>query len=367
MIPIFDLREEYKDIGKELRAAFHAVATRGQFILGKEVSLFESAFSKSVHCRFGVGVASGTDALTLGLKSLGIQERSEVIIPANAYPTAFGVAMTGATIRLVDVQSDGTIDPRKLKETITPKTQAVIAVHLYGNGANLSQVRSGIPQKILLIEDAAQAHGTMIDGKKAGSIGDIGCFSFYPSKNLGALGDGGMVVTNNQKAADRLKQLRIYGEKKRYDSHMIAGVSRLDELQAAFLRIKLKHMKSWIAKRRTIAKAYTKAFENLGDIEVITRDSSYSKSSCHLFVIKTQFRNTLHTFLQAHDIGSLVHYPTPIHLVQSFKNLGYKKGDFPMTEDHSSQVLSLPLFPQLTDGQIEKVIHTVRMFFQNHS
>lgn len=362
MIPIFDLTREYRTIAKELTLAFTRIAKNGVFILGQNVSLFEQEFAGYMGVPFAVGLASGTDALTLGLKALGVRPGDEVVLPANSYPTAFGVAQSGARIRLVDVASDGTMDPVSLAATITPRTRAVIVVHLYGNPADVVSIQKIVGHKrIVLVEDTAQAHGTIIAGKKAGSIGTIGCFSFYPTKNLGALGDGGMVVTSNKDVAERLRRLRMYGETKRYESVEVSGVSRLDELQAAFLRVKLRHLTAWVTRRREIAQQYIRGLHETGDIQCVTNNPM---SAYHLFVIRTKHRNALQAFLTGRGIGSAIHYPIPIHLVKAFRHLEYKNGDFPVSEALSQEVLSLPMFPLLTDGEVHRVIRTVKKYFQ---
>jgi dTDP-4-amino-4,6-dideoxygalactose transaminase len=360
MIPFFDLTREYSGIATELTAAFARTAKNGVFILGRNVSLFEEEFARYVGTRYAVGLAGGTDALTLGLKALGVGSGDEVILPANSYPTAFGVALSGAAIKLVDVGPAGTMDPTKLHAAVTRRTRAVIPVHLYGNPADVLSIKKLLPARIALLEDAAQAHGTIIAGKMAGSIGTIGCFSFYPSKNLGALGDAGMVVTHNKDVAGRLKLLRMYGETKRYESVEISGVSRLDELQAAFLRVKLRHLSPWVNRRREIAKQYMKGLRGIGDIRFVSSEGS----SFHLFVIRTKRRDALQKYLAARLIGTALHYPVPIHFVRAFRCLGYTKGDFPVSEALSREVLSLPMFPLLTDSEVRRVIRTVKKYFQ---
>ena len=358
MIPIFDLTREYKTIATELTLSFTRTAKNGMFILGQNVSLFEKEFADFTGVTYAVGVASGTDALMLGLRALGIQHGDEVILPANAYPTAFGVAQSGARIRLIDVKWDGTMDPVGLSAAITRRTRAVIPVHLYGNPADVVSLKKIVKnKKIALVEDAAQAHGT----DSAGSLGDIGCFSFYPTKNLGALGDAGMVVTNNKYLADRITRLRMYGEIKRYESVEVSGVSRLDELQAAFLRVKLHHLKAWVTRRRDIAKQYIEELHGTGDIQFVTNNT---RSAYHVFVIRTKHRNALRKYLSARGIGTAIHYPVPIHLVRAFRDLGYKSGDFPVSESLSREILSIPMFPRLTDGEILRVVRTVKKYFQ---
>jgi dTDP-4-amino-4,6-dideoxygalactose transaminase len=361
MIPIFNLTREYKTIKAELSAAFTHTAQKGMFILSQNVSLFEKEFAGYAGVKYAVGLASGTDALTLGLRALDIGDGDEVVVPANAYPTAFGVALSNATIKLVDVKEDGTMDPAGLADAINRRTRAVIPVHLYGNPADIVSIQKIIGhKKIILVEDAAQAHGTIIDGKIAGSIGTIGCFSFYPTKNLGALGDAGMVVTNRKDIAERLTRLRMYGETKRYESTEVSGVSRLDELQAALLRVKLRHLNKWVVRRRQIANQYREGLRGQGDIQLVTENP---RGSYHLFVIRTKHRNALQTYLASRGIGTAVHYPTPIHLVRAFRNLGYKHSNFPVSEVLSREVLSIPMFPCLTNAEVLRVIRTIKEYF----
>lgn len=355
MIPVFDLKRQYKTLRKELNTVFTRTASNGQFILGQNVTLFEREFAEFTGVRYAVGVGSGTDALSLGLKALGVGKNDEVVLPANSYPSAFGVALSGATIRLVDVGADGCMDPEKITGALTRKTRAVIPVHLYGNPAETDKMKKSLDKNIFLVEDAAQAHGT----PRAGRTGDIGCFSFYPSKNLGALGDAGMVVTNSNAVRERIRLLRMYGEKKRYESTTVSGVSRMDELQAAILRVKLSHLKSWVSRRREIAKIYVDSLTGTGDIRFVSSPGS----SYHLFVIRTTYRNKLQKYLAKNGVGTAIHYPLPIHLVPSFRTLGYHSGDFPVSEALSREVLSIPIFPELTDGEVGRVIQTIKKFF----
>jgi len=371
MIPIFELKRQYADIKEEMDAAISRVLTGGMFILGPEVTAFETEFSRFVGSYHAVGVASGTDALSLSLRAHGLGEGDEVIIPANSYPSAFGIAMTGVRIRLVDVGVDGNIDTKKLEKIVTKKTKAVVAVHLYGNPADVERIQNilnRIQPKAVLIEDCAQAHGAVIrDGsgwKHVGRFGDSACFSFYPSKNLGAYGDGGMIVTDSSAIANRVKQLRMYGETSRYHSEEVSGVSRLDELHAAILRVKLDHLNAWVTRRREIANQYVEGLSALPEIQFVSPRED-SKSAYHLFVIRTKRRNSFMEYLLAHGVGCAVHYPVSIHLTPSFANLGYHAGDFPESEAMSREVLSLPIYPELTDQEVETVIRSIKRFFRS--
>jgi dTDP-4-amino-4,6-dideoxygalactose transaminase len=370
MIPIFELKRQYKAIQKEIDGALSRVLTAGTFILGPEVIAFEDEFARFVGTYHAVGVASGTDALTLAIRAHGLGEGDEVIIPANSYPSAFGISQSGVTMKLVDVGEDGNIDTKKLEKIVTKKTKAVVAVHLYGNPADVERIQNILnrkQQKAVLIEDCAQAHGAVIkDGsswKHVGTFGKSSCFSFYPSKNLGAYGDGGMVVTDNSNIAKRVKQLRMYGETSRYHSEEVSGVSRLDELHAAILRVKLEHLNEWVKRRREIAELYTDGLHGISDIRFVSPHID-TKSAYHLFVIRASKRDALMEYLLSHGVGCAVHYPVSIHLTPSFANLGYKRGDFPVSESLSREVLSLPIYPELTDSEVATVIKTVKSFYR---
>lgn len=377
-IPLNDLSHQYRSLKPEIDAAISKVLRRGIFILGPEVAAFEKEFAGFIGTKYSVGVGSGTDALTLGLKALGIKTGDEVIVPTNAYPTAFGVAMSGAKPKLVDCGKDGNIDPEQLKKVITVKTKAVVVVHLYGNPADLNKIAILLHRyiaknktQIFLVEDCAQAHGATIkltNWRKIGSIGDIGCFSFYPTKNLGAFGDGGVIVTNNKDIASRLKRLRMYGEVSCYQSVETAGVSRLDELQAAVLRIKLRHLERWNKRRAEIAGYYRRELiilsRVLPRVFPLRASPAHYRSVYHLFVIRTSRRNQLKEYLAKKGIATGIHYPTPVHLQPAFKSLGYKRGDFPVAEKLSREILSLPIFPELTDAEVEYVVATVKKFFR---
>jgi dTDP-4-amino-4,6-dideoxygalactose transaminase len=370
--------------------------TDSVFILGKNVAAFEKEFASYIGVPHAAGVASGTDALLITLRALDIGRGDEVIVPANAYPTAFPTAMSGATVKLVDCGEDGNINPNLVEQTITKKTRAIIPVHLYGNPADLAEIRTAILNKrsIAVIEDAAQAHGTEVgtrdrgqetgdkrqgrviqntkyeirNTKLAGSVGDVGCFSFYPTKNLGAYGDGGMVVSKNKKFIDRIRRLRMYGEEERYRSTEVSGVSRLDELQAAILRVKLRHLVEWNRRRRTIASEYMRRLHGIGDIRFVNNESENGnqefRSCFHLFVIRTKYRDRLKTYLTKQGIGSGIHYPVPVHLTDAFRNLKYKVGDFPIAEQQAREILSLPMYPELTYSEAETVASAIRRFFR---
>lgn len=360
-IPLCNLSRQYGNIESEINNAVLSTLRRGIFTLGPEVSAFENEFAAWVGTKFAIGVGSGTDALTLALKAIDVDPKDDIIVPANSYPSAFGLSLFGARLRLIDVGEDGTINPAYLPSVITKQTKAVIAVHLYGNPTDIPAIQK--MTSIPIIEDCAQAHGAKIGVRSVGTFGTIGCFSFYPTKNLGAFGDGGLLVTHDKALADRLRALRMYGETRRYESKEVSGVSRLDELQAAILRIKLKHLARWNDQRKKIVKRYLKELKGVGDIRFITSDNTVFHSSFHLCVIRTTKRNALRKHLDRHGIQTAIHYPTPIHLTRAYHYLGYKEGDFPVAEALSREILSLPLFPELTEQELETVIRRITQFF----
>lgn len=408
-VPFFDLTRQYKQIHTEIDFAVNKTLSKGFFTLGNEVGVFEREFAEYLGADFAVGVGSGTDALSMSMKALGLGDKAEVIIPANAYPSAFGIAVSGVKIRLTDCDEKGLMDMSLLNKAVTSRTKAIVPVHLYGQPADLVSMNRFISSKgkIYIVEDAAQGHGARIRDARvqsskfkvqssnkwlfAGTFGDIGIFSFYPTKNVGAYGDGGMLVTNDYKTNKKLRQLRQYGESSRYNSEIVSGVSRLDELQAAILRVKLRHLDEWNERRGSLVERYKEALLNVGDIQIIATENSkvktshsalqasrdrqnsniqlksqnYQNKSCHhLFVIRTKYRDKLKDFLEKQGIGTAVHYPVPVHLTPAFKHLGYKKGDFPTAERLSREVLSLPLFPELEDKEIEYVCDSIKKFFR---
>jgi dTDP-4-amino-4,6-dideoxygalactose transaminase len=388
MIPIFELKRQYLELKNEITHAVGIVMEQGSFTLGPQVRGFEQEFADYLDIYHAVGVASGTDALTLSLKALNIGPGDEVMLPANTYPTAFGIALSGCKIILVDCDMSGNISLAEIEKRLTKKTKVIVPVHLYGNPADVIGIRILLNKSHLdihILEDAAQAHGAEIrDGskwRKAGTLGDIGIFSFYPSKNLGAFGDGGMVVTDRSGYTKKLTMLRMYGETSRYHSEIISGVSRLDELQAAILRVKLRHLDAWNEKRAAIAEYYERELAGVGDIRTIsnikfqisnlhpksqkyTNSSLFETKSCHhLFVIRTKKREGLQKYLLNHEVGCAVHYPVSVHLTVSFKYLGYKKGDFPEAESQAEDVLSLPIYPELKHSEAEQVVRTIKHFF----
>ena len=361
-IPFNDLSRQYKSIQKQLSSSLNNVLKSGWFILGKNVEIFEEDFADYVGKKYGIGVATGTDALFLSLLACGIKRDDEVITVSNtAIPTIAAISATGAIPILVDINPFFTIDTNKIEEKITSRTKAIIPVHLYGQSCQMGPILD-IARKhnLFVIEDCAQAHGSEYKRKKL-PFGDTGCFSFYPTKNLGAYGDGGMIVTNNAGLAQKLKLLRNYGETKRF-THIIKGYnSRLDEIQAAILRIKLKYLEKWNQKRKKIAQLYDQL---LTGIVFTPQEDKDSKHVYHLYVIKTERRNELQEFLYSKNIGTNIHYPIPVHLQKGYSDLGYKKGEFPKSEKNAKEILSLPIFPELGESEILYICNNIRKFFK---
>lgn len=360
MIPISDLSKQYTDIKNEIDAAILGTLKSGWFILGPRVAAFEKEFAAYCGAKFAVGVGSGTEALHLSLVAAGVKEGDEVITVANtAVPTVCAITFANAKPVFVDIDPVSfNMDPSLLKKKISKKTKAIIPVHLFGQPAHMDPIlKIAKEHGLCVIEDACQAHGTEYKGKKAGTLGDMGCFSFYPSKNLGCYGDGGMVITDNAKLAEKVWLLRNYGQKQRYH-HVTKGFnSRLDEMQAAVLSVKLKHLDKWNRRRRKIASLYNSLLE--GSKVSIPVEMEYSKHNYHLYVIRCEKRDGLQAHLKKKGIQANIHYPIPIHLQKAYKELKIRKGSLPITEKYALQILSLPLFPELKDEEIKYVADTV--------
>ena len=367
MVPFVDLTRQYKEIETEILSATRRVFEKGRFILGEEVSAFEEEFARYCGVRYGVGVNSGTDALYLALKAAQIGKGDEVITVANSFiASALAISFTEAKPLFVDIDPETYhMDPNALEALLKTKgrkrVRAILPVHLYGQPAEMGSIMEIANRyDLIVIEDACQAHGAEYQGRKVGSFGAIGCFSFYPTKNLGCYGDGGMVVTDDKKLYERLKLLRCYGERKKYEHVLQGGNSRLDEVQAAILRVKLRYLDQWNETRRAKAllyKKYLNGSEIVCPVERVGSEPVY-----HLFVIRTKRRDTLQRYLKEKGIETLIHYPIPIHLQKAYKYLGYQKGDLPVTERYAREILSLPLFPELTKSEMDEVAGVIRLF-----
>lgn len=350
----------------EIDTAVKQVLESGWYILGKEVSLFEQEYAANMGTAYAVGVASGTDALELALRAGGIGQGDFVVtVSHTAVATAAAIARTGARPLFVDIDSDTfTMDPQQFENLLSgwkhKKPKAVIPVHLYGQAANMPEILAIARQyDLFVIEDCAQAHGATLHSKKVGSWGDIGCFSFYPTKNLGSLGDGGIVTTNDKKLAEKLTWLREYGWRERYISDIPGGInSRLDELQAAILRIKLPHLEAENESRRRVAQIYTRMLSENQNI-VLPKIAAANKSVYHQYVIQVKERDALRSSLKEQGIGTLIHYPVPIHQQTAFSDVEFSPLPLPYTEQAVAQILSLPMYPELTSEQVERVANTI--------
>jgi len=361
-VPLLDLKGQYASIRDEVRAAMDRVIESQRFILGPEVEAFEAEFAAYCQCRFAVGVSSGTDALLAALMAVDLQPGDDVITtPYSFFATAGVIARLGARPVFADIDpSTFNIDPVGIEEKITPRTKAIMPVHLFGQMADMVKIAEIAGRRGLrVIEDAAQAAGAEHAGRRAGSIGDLGCFSFYPSKNLGCFGDGGMVTTNDPALADRVRLLRSHGCRTKYRSELLGGNFRLDAIQAAVLRVKLRHLDEWTEARRRNAELYRELLPSTISVPAVSSDRRHIYNQ---FIIRSSRRDPLIEHLTTRGIGSEVYYPLPLHLQPCFAGLGGKLGDFPASEDAARECLALPVYPELTQDMIRRVVEAIREF-----
>ena len=368
-IPFVDLQGQIRGMRREIERSFQRVLQNPSFILGREVGLFEKEFAKYCGARYCVAVNSGTSALHLALLAHAVGARDQVITQPNTYiATCEAISYTGAEPIFVDVNPGAhTIDISKIKKAITPRTKAIIPVHLYGNATDMDKL-SHIAKKhrLAVIEDACQAHGTTYKGRKIGSLGNTTCFSFYPSKVLGAYGEGGAVITNSKDIYEKIQILRNHGQAKKNQHIMVGYNYRMQEFQGAFLRAKLKHLNQWIKMRRRNAQLYNKLLSGMEGNMRIPAEPSYSRSSFYVYAIRCEHREKLMNYLAKNGAQTQVHYPTPVHLQKAYRFLGYKKGDFPETEKQAREVLSLPMYPELKRTQIEYIATLIRKFYASN-
>ena len=360
MIPFVDLKAQYTGIKEEVNAAVLGILESCQFTLGSEVAAFEEEFSTYCQAQYGIGVNTGTSALHLALLAAGIGPNDEVItVPFTFVATVAAIYYTGAKPVFVDIDPRTfTIDVKAIEGAITERTKAILPVHLYGQPADMDPILDIAKRHgLVVIEDAAQAHGAEYKGRRVGSIGDMGCFSFYPGKNLGAYGEGGMVVTNNADYTRTIRMLRDWGAEQKYQ-HVLKGYNyRLEGIQGAVLRVKLRHLEAWTEARREVAANYNELF---ADSEVQTPEAmSNARHVYHIYAIRTQHRSEWQQALQAKGIQTGIHYPIPVHLLPAYADLGYTQGDFPHSEQAADEVLSLPMFPELSRAQCEEVCEAV--------
>jgi len=375
MIPFGDLTREYKELSEEIETAIKDVCQNGWFVLGKKVEEFENTFAGYIGNNvYGIGVGSGTEALHLSLVASGVEHGDYVItVPNTAVPTVSAISFAGARPLFVDIDQDSfNMDPTQLRSTIIKekkrlgrKLKAVIPVHLYGQSADMDPILDVAKEfDLKVIEDACQAHGAEYKGHKIGSLGDYVAFSFYPSKNLGAYGDGGIILTKDPAEAQKLKMLRNYGQGRRYYHKIIGFNSRLDELQAAILMIKMKYLDKWNNRRREIANYYTKYISN----PLISKPSEmpYGRHVFHLYVIRHSNREAFCAYLEREGVNTIIHYPIPIHLQEAFNGLGYLEGSFTVAEKIAKEIVSLPIFPQLKDEEVKRIVEPINSYDENN-
>jgi dTDP-4-amino-4,6-dideoxygalactose transaminase len=361
VIPFVDLKAQYQSIKEEVNGAIQGVLDSCQFTLGSEVVAFEKEFAEYSGSGHGMGVNTGTSALHLALLAAGVGRGDEVItVPFTFVATVSAVDYTGAKAVFVDIDPvTFTMDPAQVEAAITPRTKAIIPVHLYGQCADMDPILA-IAKKhgLVVIEDAAQAHGAEYKGKRAGSMGDMGCFSFYPGKNLGAAGEGGMVVTANPEFARTIRMLRDWGAEKKYH-HVLKGYNfRLEGIQGAVLRVKLRHLEKWTEARRAAAKRYDALLPGSG--VGLPKQMEYARHVYHIYAVRTTQRAALQEALTAQGVQTGIHYPFPVHLLPAFADLGYEAGQFPHSERAANEVLSLPMFPELTAAQSDAVARALK-------
>ena len=362
MVPLIDLKIQHRSIASEVEAAIKNVCDNTAFVLSDEMKAFESEFAAYCGAKHGVGVANGTEALFLALLALGIKQGDEVIVPANTFiATAAAVSHAGGTPVFVDVEPETyCIDPAGISKAANSKTKAVMAVHLYGHPADMDPIMEvARANGLKVIEDCAQAHGTHYKGKQVGSIGDAAGVSFYPSKTLGAYGDAGMVLTNSDETAEQLKLLRDNGRTSWYEHSIIGYNSRLDGIQAAILRVKLKYLDKWVEARRAHAKKYR---ELLGDLAglVLPSEKPHARHSYYVYVVRADNRDRVMAQLKEKGCGCGIHYPLPLHLQPAYAFLGGRKGDHPVSERYAEQIISIPMFPELTEEQVAEAAGIIK-------
>jgi dTDP-4-amino-4,6-dideoxygalactose transaminase len=366
-IPFGDLRRQTASLRPEIDAALRRVLDRGWFILGEEGEAFEKEFAARVGAPHAVGVASGTEAIALGLMALGIGPGDEVItVSATAVPTAAAIRQAGASPVFVDIDEGMTLDPAGIEAALGPRTRAILPVHLYGQPADMGRILEVATRRgLAVVEDASQAHGAAFEGRPVGTLGDIGCFSLYPSKNLGAFGDAGILVTGDADLAGQVRGLRNYGQSRRDHAERVGFNSRLDEIQAAILRVKLPRLGPWAERREALAARYgdrLRKREAAGGVSL-----PWPRKGCrhayHLYAVRAERRDALRAFLDARGIETLVHYPTPVHRQPAYADARVGPGGLGQTEAWARTALSLPLYPEMTDGEAARVAEAVEEFF----
>jgi dTDP-4-amino-4,6-dideoxygalactose transaminase len=365
-IPLVDLRAQYGPLKEEIMAALGDVLDGMKLFLGENVFELEREFAALCRAKHAVGVGSGTDALYLALRAVGVGPGDEVITAPNSFiATAGAIAMTGATPKFADILPDThTIDPAAIEAAITPRTKAIIPVHLYGQAADMGAIGAiAAKHKLAVIEDACQAHGAEYEGQRMGTFGDAAAFSFYYSKNLGAYGEAGIVVSNSRSVATQIQLLRNHGSTSRYHHSVLGMNSRLDEMQATVLRIKLRYLEEANSRRRLLASEYNRRLAEIPDV-VRPVERIGSMHVYHLYVIRVPQRNELLEWLNSRGVGAAIHYPKPIHLQEATRHLGHREGDFPVAEQAANEILSLPIYPELTIDDVDFVVQSIADFMK---
>ena len=360
-IPLVDLQAQYQSIKQEITAAIDGVLQNMQLFLGPQSQAFENEFAQYCGCRHGIGLSTGTDALVLALRACGISQGDEVITVANTFiATVEAIALSGARPVFVDIDPDTyTMDWRQLDEVLTSRTRAIIPVHLYGHPADMQPILDFARlHGLRVIEDASQAHGAAYQGQRVGGIGDIGCFSLYFSKNLGAYGEAGICVTNDERLAEAIRKLRDHGSLIRYQHEILGVNARLDEIQAAVLRVKLPYLEQWNAARQDHAKFYTEQLQ--GIVEAIPLVRSWATHVYYVYVVQVRERDQFRKALEQEGIATGIHYPTPIHLQPACSQYGYVQGMLPVTEAMTTRIVSLPMYPELTTQQKQRVVNAIK-------
>jgi dTDP-4-amino-4,6-dideoxygalactose transaminase len=369
-VPMLDLTEQYQTLKPEIMAALEDVMSKTHFILGENVKKLEKDIAEYSSAKYAIGVANGSDALNIALLGCGVGPGDEVICPSfTFFATAGAVARAGATPVFVDIDlKTFNIDPDKIEAAITDKTKAIIPVHLYGQMADMDRIKEiADKHNLYIIEDAAQSIGSLYKGKKVGELGTAACYSFFPTKNLGAYGDAGMIISNDDDLAEKMSVLRVHGSKPKYFHHVLGYNSRLDEMQAAILNVKFPHLDKWSELRKEKAANYTKLIqEQIGDSIVTPFEEEHNYHVFHQYTIRVQKRDELQKYLQDQGVSTMVYYPKPLHLQPVFAELGYKEGDLPVTEKAAEESISLPMFPELTIEQQQYVVEKIREFYQKN-
>jgi dTDP-4-amino-4,6-dideoxygalactose transaminase len=369
-VPMLDLTEQYQGMKTEILSILDDVMSKAHFILGDNVKKLEKDIAEFSSSKHGIGVANGSDALNIAMLGCGIQPGDEVIVPSfTFFATAGAVSRIGAIPVFVDIDPKTfNIDPSSIEKAITSKTKAIIPVHLYGQMADMERIKEiADKHNLVIIEDAAQAIGSLHRGKKVGELGTAATYSFFPTKNLGAYGDAGMIITNDDEIAERVRVLRVHGSKPKYYHHVLGYNSRLDEMQAAILNVKFPHLNDWSELRREKAQTYTQLLhEMLGDKVVTPYVEEFNHHVFHQYTIRVQKRDELQAYLKEQGVETMVYYPKPLHLQPVFAELGFKEGDLPESEKAAREAISLPMFPELKIEQQQYVVEKIREFYQKN-